>query len=218
MVEQAWQEGGRLSPFEVCWNRTSGESPSQTGHGLEPGSPLPFRTASPASHPSSPYHPVFLRPCKGLLFSISWVIVCVTWSSTWVDYQRKGCLGWRHLDLTVLSWKYSWKHHLLYWHLKKCSGAGMPFALLFISLMRLNYIVGLPGSSLDTWALLGCSGQWNTVFCVCLAHGDSSPVLPLTDNSALWHQRYLVIDFIIYDHTEILFWFVFKNWFIFNWG
>lgn len=154
------KKGGRLSPFEIVLESPDGESPSQTGHGLEPRVPL-FPLGQQVQHPTHPPHiRSVLAPWKGLLFSISWVIVCVTWSSTWVDYQRKDCLGWRHLDLTMLSWKYSWKHHLFYWHLKKCSERAMPLHYcLYHSWGWCT--VGLPGSSLDTWALLGCSGQWD---------------------------------------------------------
>lgn len=153
------KKGGRLSPFEIVLESPDGESPSQTGHGLEPRVPPSFRDSKSSIPPILPISAVF-PPRKGLLFSISWVIVCVTWSSTWVDYQRKGCLGWRHLDLTgCFSWKYSWKHHLLYWHLK-VFWAGHACTTVYITPWGWC-IVGLPGSSLDTWALLGCSGQWD---------------------------------------------------------
>ena len=142
---------------------------------------------------------------EGVALSISWVMVCVTWSSTWVDYQRKNCLGWRRRDLTMCFLGNTIGNTIYFTDIWKSVLSGPCLCTTVCVTHEAGALLVSLVSALRLGLSLDSLGSGTTVFCVCLAHGDSSPVLPLTDNSALWHQRYLVIDFIILQpHRDLV--------------
>ena len=203
---------GDLAHLKLCWNHLTWNLHPKRAMVWNCPTVPPTRPPRPrrvrlfplgqqVRHPTHPPNtPSVLAPWVGLLFSINWVIVYVTWSSIWVDYQRMDCLGWRHLDLTMCFLGKTVGNTVYFTDIWKSVLSGpCLYTIVHITHEAAALLVSLI-SALTLRLSLDSLSSGTTIFSVYLApQSCPSQAAQCCDIAGIWS---LILLF--YGHTEVL--------------